>query len=55
MTQLERAIRSQPASPIVVRLKLLAMSFSRTRRTDPDKAIAGRWADEAMWAIGRPR
>ena len=41
--------------PTVVRLQLLALSFSRRRRTDPDKAIAGRWADEAMWAIGRPR
>jgi glucosamine--fructose-6-phosphate aminotransferase (isomerizing) len=41
--------------PIIVRLQLLALTFSRTRSTDPDKAIAGHWADEAMWAIGRPR
>jgi glucosamine--fructose-6-phosphate aminotransferase (isomerizing) len=41
--------------PIIVRLQLLALTFSRTRFTDPDKAIAGHWADEAMWAIGRPR
>jgi glucosamine--fructose-6-phosphate aminotransferase (isomerizing) len=41
--------------PIIVRLQLLALRFSRTRSTDPDKAIVGHWADEAMWAIGRPR
>jgi glucosamine--fructose-6-phosphate aminotransferase (isomerizing) len=40
--------------PIIVRLQLLALTFSRSRFTDPDKAIAGHWADEAMWAIGRP-
>jgi glutamine---fructose-6-phosphate transaminase (isomerizing) len=41
--------------PIIVRLQLLALAFSRTSDSDPDKAIAGHWADEAMWAIGRPR
>jgi len=41
--------------PIIVRLQLLALSFSRIRSTDPDKAIAGHWADETLWAIGRPR
>jgi glutamine---fructose-6-phosphate transaminase (isomerizing) len=41
--------------PIIVRLQLLALTFSRTRSTDPDEAIAGHWADEAMWAIGRSR
>ena len=41
--------------PIIVRLQLIALSFSRTRATDPDRAIVGHWADEAMWAIGRPR
>jgi glucosamine--fructose-6-phosphate aminotransferase (isomerizing) len=41
--------------PMIVRLQLLALTFSQTRSTDPDKAIAGHWADEAMWAIGRPR
>lgn len=41
--------------PIIVRLQLLALTFSRARRSDPDKAIAGHWADEAMWRIGRPR
>jgi glucosamine--fructose-6-phosphate aminotransferase (isomerizing) len=41
--------------PTIVRLQLLALSFSRARSTDPDKAIAGHWAEEAMWAIGRPR
>lgn len=40
--------------PIIVRLQLLALSFSLARGTDPDTAIAGRWADQAMWAIGRP-
>ena len=39
---------------IVARLQLLALSFSRIRGTDPDKATAGHWADEGMWAIGRP-
>jgi glucosamine--fructose-6-phosphate aminotransferase (isomerizing) len=41
--------------PIIVRLQLLALAFSRARDSDPDKAIAGHWADEAMWAIGSPR
>jgi hypothetical protein len=40
--------------PMIVRLQLLALAFSRGRSTDPEKAIAGSWADEAMWAIGRP-
>ncbi len=40
--------------PMIVRLQLLALNFSRARSTDPDKAITGHWADEAMWAIGRP-
>jgi len=40
--------------PMTVRLQLLALSFSRAHSTDPDKAITGHWADEAMWAIGRP-
>lgn len=40
--------------PMIVRLQLLALSFSRTLSTDPDKAISGYWADEGMWAIGRP-
>jgi hypothetical protein len=40
--------------PTIVRLQLMALNFSRVRSTDPDKAIAGPWADEAMWAIGRP-
>ncbi len=39
---------------IIVRLQLLALTFSRTLSTDPDQAIVGHWADEAMWAIGRP-
>ena len=40
--------------PMIVRLQLLALSFAQARGTDPDKAIAGHWADEAMWAIPRP-
>jgi glucosamine--fructose-6-phosphate aminotransferase (isomerizing) len=40
--------------PIIVQLQLLALSFSRARATDPDKAIVGNWADAALWAIGRP-
>jgi glucosamine--fructose-6-phosphate aminotransferase (isomerizing) len=40
--------------PMIVRLQLLALSFSRTRSIDPDKAITGAWDDETMWAIGRP-
>jgi glucosamine--fructose-6-phosphate aminotransferase (isomerizing) len=39
--------------PIIVRLQTLALSFSSVSGTDPDKAIVGHWADEAMWAIGR--
>jgi len=41
--------------PMIVRLQLLALSFSRTCSTDPDTAIVGHWADEAMWALGAPR
>jgi glucosamine--fructose-6-phosphate aminotransferase (isomerizing) len=40
--------------PIIVRLQLLALSFSRRRSTDPDTAIVGDWAREGIWAIGRP-
>jgi glucosamine--fructose-6-phosphate aminotransferase (isomerizing) len=40
--------------PIIVSLQLLALSFSTSRSTDPDTAIIGHWADEAMWEIGRP-
>jgi glutamine---fructose-6-phosphate transaminase (isomerizing) len=39
--------------PLIVRLQMLALRFSRTRSTNPDKAITGRWADERMWSIGR--
>ena len=41
--------------PTIVRLQLLALAFSRRLGTDPDNAIAGSWAHEAMWTIGRPR
>jgi glucosamine--fructose-6-phosphate aminotransferase (isomerizing) len=40
--------------PVIVRLQLLVLAFSRRLGTDPDKAIVESWADEAMWAIGRP-
>ena len=40
--------------PIIVRLQLLALRFSREFRTDPDKAIVGAWDNENMWSIGRP-
>jgi glucosamine--fructose-6-phosphate aminotransferase (isomerizing) len=40
--------------PIIVRLQLLALEFSRIRSTDPDVAITGQWENDAMWAIGRP-
>lgn len=40
--------------PIIVRLQLLAVHYSRIRSTDPDRAIAGHWDDEALWSIGRP-
>jgi glutamine---fructose-6-phosphate transaminase (isomerizing) len=40
--------------PTIVRLQLLALSFSRSLSTDPDEAIVGHWANEAIWAIGRP-
>jgi glucosamine--fructose-6-phosphate aminotransferase (isomerizing) len=40
--------------PVIVRLQLIALGFSQTRATDPDIAITGPWANEAMWAIGRP-
>lgn len=40
--------------PIIVQLQLLALAASRIRSTNPDKVIAGHWADQAMWAIGRP-
>jgi glucosamine--fructose-6-phosphate aminotransferase (isomerizing) len=40
--------------PIIVRLQLLALAFSRARATNPDKVITGHWADEATWAVGRP-
>jgi glutamine---fructose-6-phosphate transaminase (isomerizing) len=41
--------------PTIVRLQLLALSLSRMCSTDPDTAIVGHWADEAMWALGAPR
>jgi glucosamine--fructose-6-phosphate aminotransferase (isomerizing) len=40
--------------PLVVRLQLLALRFARERGFDPDVAIEGPWADEALWAIGSP-
>ncbi len=40
--------------PLVVRLQLLALRFSRERGTDPDVAIERAWAAEDLWAIGSP-
>jgi glutamine---fructose-6-phosphate transaminase (isomerizing) len=41
--------------PTIVRLQLIALTFSQRRSMDPDKAIVGHWADDAMWAIGQPK
>jgi glucosamine--fructose-6-phosphate aminotransferase (isomerizing) len=40
--------------PINVRLQLLALALSAARATNPDEAIVGRWADDHLWAIGKP-
>jgi glutamine---fructose-6-phosphate transaminase (isomerizing) len=40
--------------PMTVQLQMLALRFSEARSTNPDRAIVGRWASEALWAIGRP-
>lgn len=41
--------------PLTVRLQALALRLSLERGTDPDVAIEGAWADEALWGIGAPR
>ncbi|HSJ51704.1 MAG TPA: SIS domain-containing protein [Actinomycetota bacterium] len=41
-------------TPLVTRLQLLASRLSAERGTNPDVAIEGPWADEALWAIGSP-
>jgi glutamine---fructose-6-phosphate transaminase (isomerizing) len=38
--------------PIIVRLQLLALSFSQLQATNPDEVICGHWADDRLWAIG---
>lgn len=40
--------------PLVVRLQILALRLARERGFNPDVAIEGAWADEALWAIGSP-
>jgi glucosamine--fructose-6-phosphate aminotransferase (isomerizing) len=41
--------------PLVTRLQHLALRFARERGRNPDVAIEGAWADEALWEIGSPR
>ena len=45
----------QPMRELVEALNAGLRSFAPEYVTDPDKAITGAWADEAMWAIGRPK
>ena len=40
--------------PLTVRLQVLALRFALERGQDPDTVITGNWADEGLWAIGRP-
>lgn len=40
--------------PLTVRLQLLALRFAIERGQDPDTVIAGAWADEQLWKLGRP-
>ena len=40
--------------PIIARLQLLASRLAQARAADPDTAIVGHWADDALWTIGRP-
>jgi glutamine---fructose-6-phosphate transaminase (isomerizing) len=41
--------------PLVARLQLLALRYALERGFNPDVAIEGAWADEALWSIGSPR
>jgi glucosamine--fructose-6-phosphate aminotransferase (isomerizing) len=40
--------------PLTVRLQCLAARFATLRRTDPDVAITGAWAQPGLWALGAP-
>jgi glutamine---fructose-6-phosphate transaminase (isomerizing) len=40
--------------PMTVRLQLVAERFARLRHQDPDVAIVGAWAEEALWSMGAP-
>lgn len=40
--------------PLTARLQLLALRLSRERGHDADIAITGAWAEDDLWAIGRP-
>jgi glucosamine--fructose-6-phosphate aminotransferase (isomerizing) len=41
--------------PMIARLQVLAHRFARERGFNPDVAIEGAWADDALWSIGSPR
>jgi glutamine---fructose-6-phosphate transaminase (isomerizing) len=40
--------------PMTVRLQLLAETFARLRRQNPDVAIVGAWDEPALWRMGFP-
>jgi glucosamine--fructose-6-phosphate aminotransferase (isomerizing) len=40
--------------PLTARLQMLALRLAVQRGQDPDTVIVGRWADDALWRIGRP-
>ena len=40
--------------PLTARLQLLALARAEAGGHDPDTVIAGPWADDALWATGRP-
>lgn len=40
--------------PLVVRLQILALRFSKERGQDPDVVIEGAWAADDLWRIGAP-
>jgi len=39
---------------LTVRLQALANRFATLRRTNPDEAIVGAWADDELWHLGAP-
>ena len=40
--------------PMTVRLQLLAETFARLRRQNPDAAIVGAWDGPDLWSMGSP-